>query len=90
MARARIAAQPGRGESQHRAQALAARRDEMIGKLRDQRCAALQIVEDDPVDGLEVLSDQGTDPIEGGARLSIGAFQIYNDSHPDTLALLDI
>ncbi len=54
-----IAAHPGRQEREHRPDALAAGRDQVAGELGDQPDLALQPVEDQPVDPVEVGRDQG-------------------------------
>ncbi len=58
MAVAAIAAQLGGGEGEHGAQALAARIDEMPGKLGDQLDIGSRAVEDDAVDMGHVLLDK--------------------------------
>jgi hypothetical protein len=47
-------AHPGRGESQHRAQPLAAGCDNMSGELRDQRHRTLHALDDQRVDVREI------------------------------------
>ncbi len=57
LARAAIAAQLGGGEGENGAQALAAGGDDVAGKLRDERHAAVHAPQDQRVDLLEVVGD---------------------------------
>ena len=58
MTAAAIAAEPRRGQRQHRAEPLAAGGDEVAGELRDQRHRALHALEDEGVDLPQVLADE--------------------------------
>ena len=62
-----IAAEPGGAESQHRPEALAAGRDNVCGKLGNEHHRALHVVENDAVDGAQILRDQTVKPIQRGA-----------------------
>ena len=57
---ARMPAGPSREQHQQRAQALAARIDDVSSDLVDQSYFAVQSLFDDPIDGLEVSGYQST------------------------------
>ena len=64
MAVAAIAAEPGRGQCQHRAQALAAGRHDMAGKLGNQRDPAVHAADDDFVDPRQIVRGQRHQPVQ--------------------------
>ena len=64
VARAGVAAQPGGGERQQRAQPLAAGGDDVRGKLRDERDGAVHARHDRPVADREIALDQGGENVQ--------------------------
>ena len=75
---AAIAAQPGAAEGQHRAQPLAAGRDDMPGELRDQRHRAVHPLDDQRVDPVEIALQQ---PEQGIERRLRGFAVAIDDRH---------
>ena len=73
--RAAIAAQPGRQQGQDRPHPLAAGGDDVAGQLGDQADLALHLVEDDPVDLLELAGDERADPVELRGGISAARLQ---------------
>jgi hypothetical protein len=61
---AAIAAQPRRGQRQHRPEPLAAGRDDMTGELRDQRHRAVHALQDEGVHPVEIGFQEGGQAIE--------------------------
>ena len=77
-----IPAQFGGGQSQHRAQSFAAAVDQMMRKLRDHVDVGHRLVEDDPVDLLQVVGDEIKKRLE--ALLSLAHFiKRYDASHAE-------
>src|SRR5690242_2053944 len=66
MAIAAIAAEPRRGEGEHRPQPLAPGRDDVPGELRDERDRAAHALEDERVDALHIVLQKGVEPVERG------------------------
>jgi hypothetical protein len=77
VASAGISEQGPAGERQHRPHPLAAARDQVTGKLGDERDLALHAVEDDGVDAVHVASDKRHQRIE---RRRPRALQIVDGS----------
>ena len=81
MAVAAIAAQPRRGQGQHRPQPLAAGGDDMAGKLRDQRHRAVHALDDGAVHQGEIATHQGRQLIERSPFAVPLFFQVDNNGH---------
>ena len=64
MAVAAVAAQPRASEGQHRAQPLAAGRDDVAGELRDQRHRAVHPIDNELVHPAEIVAEQPKQRIE--------------------------
>jgi hypothetical protein len=75
------AAELGRGEGEHRPQALAAGRDEVSGELRDERDRALHVVDDDLVDPPQVVEDQVVYRLQTRLLLAPSAVQADDGAH---------
>ena len=67
VALARVAAEPGGAESEHRPQPLAAGGDDVRRKLGNEHHRALHVVENDAVHGAQVIRDQPVKLVERGA-----------------------
>src|SRR6185437_2459682 len=68
---AAIAAEPRRRQGQHRPQPLAARRDDVPGKLRDEGDGAMHALEDEGIDGAEIRAQQLDERIEARRPLPL-------------------
>jgi hypothetical protein len=80
MAIALIAAQPSRGEGKHRPKPLAARVDEVVGKLGDKLDIGSGTVEDDVVDMAHVLLDKRDERLKTRLRI-VSAGKLDDNSH---------
>ena len=80
MSVAAIAAHLRRRQSQHRPQPLAARVDQVAGKLGDHVDMGPGMEQDGLVDPRHVLGDQLHDQIDAGLTV-LAAVERYNDSH---------
>ena len=69
MAQPRMTRKAGRGQGQHRAQALAARRHDMSGQLGNQGDLAVHTVDDGLVDPFQILVHQADQGIQSTAFL---------------------
>jgi hypothetical protein len=68
MAIAGIAAKARGGEGEHRPQAFAARRDEVVGDFRDHRDLGAGARQNRPVDQGHIVGDQGGEPVDDALR----------------------
>jgi hypothetical protein len=75
-----IAAQARGGEGEHGAQALAARVDQMAGKLRDKLDIGPRAVEDDVVDMSHVLVDKRGERLKTRLRI-VSPSKLDDNSH---------
>ena len=80
VALAGIAEHLGGGERHHRAQALAARRDQMIGDLGDHLDVGTGLRQDQLVDAAHVGRGQ-RDQVGDRSRLALAAFKVENNAH---------
>ncbi len=85
---AAVAAQPRGGHGQHRAQTLAAGRDDVAGELRDQRHRAVHARHDQRVDAIEIGAQEPEQRVEGRLRRFEVAIDTRHRRHQGLLRLI--
>src|SRR5713101_2095793 len=77
-----VSTQPRAAEREHRPEPLSAARDEMTGKLRNQRYRALHALDDQLVDAIEVASEKPGQRVERGFLARAHPIDTRPERHP--------